>query len=146
MIVLADISYGLAAGRELPPIALTGGSNVAPGVRPDPVPPVGARDGGKAISDEASGARGEPANPKDRRPASTSETNSDASGGCGWRLVYERELKQVFFDLVERDSDEVVMRIPHESLVRYLRSVADVDCPAFGGRGGGAIGFARLMP
>lgn len=125
MIVLADISYGLTAGRQLPAaIALAGGSDVASGLRPGAVPPVEAREGNRTISREA---RGEPTDSDFRRPASMLAADNDTFVGCGWRLVYESELKQVFLDLVERDSDEVVMRIPHESLVRYLRNVAEAE-------------------
>ena len=125
MIVLADISYGVTAGRQLPAaIALAGGSDVESGVRPGAVPPVETREGTRTIFKEA---RGEPMDSDFRRPASMLGADNDTSLGCGWRLVYESELKQVFLDLVERDSDEVVMRIPHESLVRYLRSVADAE-------------------
>jgi hypothetical protein len=42
-----------------------------------------------------------------------------------WQLVYESELKQVFVELVERDSDMVVMRIPSENLARFLRGATD---------------------
>ena len=61
----------------------------------------------------------------DGRGGSSSELANEESVGCGWKLVYESELKQVFLDLVEHDSDTVVMRIPNEGLIRYLRSVAD---------------------
>ena len=125
MIVRADISYGVTAGRQLPAaIALAGGSDVASGVRPGAVPPVETREGRRTIFKEA---RGEPTDSDFRRPASMLGVDNDTSVGCGWRLVYESELKQVFLDLVERDSDEVVIRIPHERLVRYLLNVAEAE-------------------
>ena len=43
-----------------------------------------------------------------------------------WKVVYESGLRQVFLELVERDSDMVVMRIPSENLARFLRSATDV--------------------
>ena len=79
------------------------------------------------LSSEGSGASGDRSELDERLKASTPGANSDASVGCGWRLVYESELKQVFLDLVERDGETVVMRIPRESLVRFLRGVADAE-------------------
>jgi hypothetical protein len=81
------------------------------------LPPVEAREGAKALSGEARGAKDDGGGPW---PASTRAANGGPSG-CTWKLVYESELKQMFLDLVERDSDTVVMRIPQESLVKFLR-------------------------
>ena len=128
MTLFNDISYGISGKRPVPaPVTLTGSASVTPAVTPVAVPPVETRQGSKAMSSQASGASGEPTDLNERRAASTPGANSDASVGCGWRLVYESELKQVFLDLVERDGETVVMRIPRESLVRFLRGVADAE-------------------
>jgi hypothetical protein len=121
MTFVSDISHGIAGTRPVPAAVISAGIAFATATVTRVAAPVETREGNKAICTEASG---EPTDPKDRRAASTPEPNSDASVGCGWRLVYESELKQVFLDLVERDSDAVVMRIPRESLVRFLRDVA----------------------
>ena len=109
-------------------VTLTTSPSVTPVGTRVAVPPVETREGGQAmLSSEGSGASGDRSELDERLKASTPGANSDASVGCGWRLVYESELKQVFLDLVERDGETVVMRIPRESLVRFLRGVADAE-------------------
>lgn len=127
MTLLGDISYGIGGNdtclrfiADRKPLRDAGRDARC-------VPPVETREGSQALSSQRTGASGEPNHLNKRRAASTPGANSDASVGCGWRLVYESELKQVFLDLVERDGETVVMRIPRESLVRFLRGVADAE-------------------
>ena len=128
MTLLGDIGFGTGGKRHVPaPVTLTGSAFVTSVGTRVAVPPVETREGSQVISSQASGASGDPSELNERRAASTLGANSDASVGCGWRLVYESELKQVFLDLVERDGDTVMMRIPRESLVRFLRGVADAE-------------------
>lgn len=78
----------------------------------------------KAGSGEASNARGE-RNASSRAPASMRVAN-EGLNAYSWKVVYESGLRQVFLELVERDSDMVVMRIPSENLARFLRNATDV--------------------
>lgn len=123
MIPVVDSASVVAAKPEAPPPwTLSGSAAGGPTLTGVAAPPVEAREGARAFFGRGSGMSGRL---DDGHGGSSSELANEESLGCGWKLVYESELEQVFLDLVERDSDTVVMRIPNEGLIRYLRSVAD---------------------
>ncbi|HYN38657.1 MAG TPA: hypothetical protein VES39_05350 [Rhodospirillales bacterium] len=58
-------------------------------------------------------------------PAGAAAADGADAPGFSWRNVYDSELRKVFLDIVERGSERPVMRIPPESLVRFLRKMAE---------------------
>jgi hypothetical protein len=120
MISFADSGYGFTAKPDASSAVAPAGNAAAPTITRVAISPVEAREGAKALSGEARSAIGRKDDGSSPWPASTRAANEGPSG-CTWKLVYESELKQMFLDLVERDSDTVVMRIPQESLVKFLR-------------------------
>lgn len=124
MLSFGDSGYGVMRGPDVPFPALAGNAAAAPTVTRAAAPPAEAPQASKAGSGEASNARGE-RNASSRAPASMRVAN-EGLNAYSWKVVYESGLRQVFLELVERDSDMVVMRIPSENLARFLRNATDV--------------------
>jgi hypothetical protein len=123
MISLANISHADAMKRDLPAIVAFTIDGATPTLTSVAISPIEERDPGRAVSEKpTSTGRGDEGS---RRPLASEEATSEAASGCGWKLTYESDLNRVFLDLVERDSDALVMRIPPESLVKFLRSASD---------------------
>jgi hypothetical protein len=123
MISLANISHADAVKRDLPAIVAFTINGATPTLTLLALSPIEERDPGRAVSEEPTTGRGK--DDRSRRPLVSQEATSEAASGCGWKLTYESDLNRVFLDLVERDSDALVMRIPRKSLVRFLRSASD---------------------
>jgi hypothetical protein len=124
MIFLADISYGIAVKRELPAIVAPTVNAAVPTLTRVAVAPIEERDSSKAVSGKPTNTRGG-RDEGSRCPLASAEAANEGPSGCGWRLTYESELNRVFLDLVERDTNVLVMRIPRESLIKFLRSACD---------------------
>jgi hypothetical protein len=122
MLSFGDSGYGVMRRLEMPPSALAGSPAAGPTVTRVAVPPAEA-EGTKAASGKASDAGG--GRDGSGRPSASARMATKGPDTYSWQLVYESELKQVFVELVERDSDMVVMRIPSENLARFLRSATD---------------------
>jgi hypothetical protein len=121
---IADVSYQAIGRREAPTVAAPPGNTGAPTVTLLAVQPVEEWERSKSVSGKGPGTSGRQDDGSPSRPPST-EAGNEGGSGCAWRLTYESELKRVVLELVERDSNALVMRIPQESLVKFLRSASD---------------------
>jgi hypothetical protein len=134
VILLGDISYGIAVRRDLPAIVARIESAPMPQLTRVAVSSIEERDPGKVVSGKP-GYAWSGRNEGNRRPVASAEAANEGVRGCGWKLTYDGDLNRLFLDLVERDSNALVMRIPRESLVKFLRSVSFASARPLGGSG-----------
>ena len=124
MLSFGNSGYGVMRGPDMPLPTLAGGAAAAPTVTRVAVSPAEAPEASKAASGEASDMGG--ARDGSGRPSALVRAATEDLNGYSWKVVYESGLRQVFLELVERDSDMVVMRIPSENLAKFLRNATDV--------------------
>ncbi len=128
MTINLEPAYEPMVRREAAPVAMaaslapaSGGAVVSAAIA---VPPSTKAEGSPASASEQERKR----KPAEAQPQ-PSRSTPVRTGTYEHRIVYVNEADRLFLDVVNRDNDEVLMRIPSETLAKFLKQ-AESPMPA----------------
>lgn len=132
MTINLEPAYEPMVRREAAPVAVapslaqaSGGAAVSAAIA---VPPSTKAEDSPTSASEQERKR----KPAEAQPQPSSPSTPVRTGTYEHRIVYVNEAERLFLDVVNRDSDEVLMRIPSEMLAKFLKQ-AESPMPATAG-------------
>lgn len=121
MTINLEPAYEPMVRREAAPVAVapslaqaSGGAAHSAAIA---VPPLTKSEDSPAPASEQERKR----KPAEAQPQASSQSTPVRTGTYEHRIVYVNEADRLFLDVVNRDNDEVLMRIPSETLAKFLR-------------------------